>query len=386
VLYYNGEVFREKLAPAGVDFRALPEPLPTSRELAEALHEFINASLIISQMSGRLTRFLLEEFEREQPDLVIYDSVAMWGYIAARSHEIPNVCFITTFVLDGSQRALGLGTLARFFWNSLPHIPKLLRWRRSMAEEFGEENAGGITEYAELNIVFTSETFHPQNSFVDERFRFVGPSLDPALRDGAFPFAELEEGKRVYISLGTINHLDEAFYQATFAAFADYPAQFILSVGKNTDMAKLGQIPDNFIVRDYVPQLDVLQEVDLFITHGGMNSVHEGLYYGVPQIVVPHQFEQLLNGKRVAETGSGVLLGDRRPYGRVSPSELREALDEVLNTPSYRRNAAGIGQTLKEAGGFRRAVAEIEAYVGGKRSPEHLTFASPRASIQPVEN
>lgn len=363
VLYYNAEWFRDKVEPTGVTYRPLPEPLPTEREVSEALHELIDASDIISRMAPHLTRFLIGEFERERPDLVIYDSAAMWGYIAARTHNIPNICFVTTFVLEGSQGAVGLGTMLRFIVSILPRAPKLLLWRRGMAQEFGKENSGGITEFADLNVVFTSEAFHPENSFVDGRFRFVGPSLDPATRDGTFPFEQLRDGPKVYISLGTINHLDEAFYRAVFTAFADYPAQFILSAGKNTDVKQLGEIPDNFLVFNYVPQLEVLQCVDAFITHGGMNSVHEGLYYGVPEIAVPHHFEQLLNGKRVAQTGAGILLGDKRPYGRVTAEELRQSLDEILHNPQYRQNAERIGRTLKEAGGYLRAVEEIEAYI-----------------------
>lgn len=363
VYYYNAESFRAKVSPTGVHFRPLPEPLPTEREVSEALHEFINASLMLSRMSRPLAYYLIEEFGQNRPDLVIYDSAAMWGYIAARTHQILNICFVTTFVLDGSAGAIGLGTMARFIWSALPHVPKLLNWRRSMAREFGRENSGGITEYAAANIVFTSKEFHPQNSFIDGRFHFVGPAIDPTTRDGDFPFEQLHEGTKVYISLGTINHLDDTFYQASFAAFAHYPAQFILSAGKNTDISQLGGAPDNFLVYNYVPQLSILQQVDAFITHGGMNSVHEGLYYGVPEIVVPHQFEQLLNGKRVAQTKAGILLGDKRPYGRVTAQELRHALQQLLNTPLYRQNAQRIGKTLVNAGGYLRAVDEIENFI-----------------------
>ena len=364
VLYYNAESFRGKVAPTGVDFRSLPEPLPTEREVSEALHEFINAALIISGMSRHLTRYLITEFEQERPDLVIYDSVAMWGYIAARTHAIPNICSITTFVLDGSQGAIGFPTMMRFLWSILPQTPKLLKWRRSMAQEFGKDNSGGITEYADLNIVFTSKEFHPENSFIDDRFSFVGPAIDPSTRDGEFPFEQLADGTKIYISLGTINNLGDDFYQATFSAFADFPAQFILSVGQHTEIAQLGTAPQNFIVRNFVPQLEILPQVDAFITHGGMNSVHEGLYYGVPEVVVPQQFEQLLNGKRVAQTETGVLLGHKRPYGRVTVQELRQALNTVLNSPLYRQNAQIIGQTLKDAGGYIRAVEEIETFFG----------------------
>jgi MGT family glycosyltransferase len=362
VRYYNAAAFRAKLAPTGVDFIPLPEPLPTERELAEALHDFVNASLIISRVSRHLTRFLIDAFAEEPPDLVIYDSAAMWGYIAARTHAIPQLCFITTFVLDGSLKAIGLGTMARFFLSALPQVPRLLRWRRGMAREFGAENAGGITEYAGLNLVFTSREFHPPNSFIDDRFRFVGPILDPALRDGTFPFEQLRDGPRVYLSLGTINHLNLDFYRRAFAAFADHPAQFILAAGRNTDLNRLGPAPDNFFVRDYVPQLEILQQVDAFVTHGGMNSVHEGLYYGVPQVVVPTHFEQLLNGKRVLQTGSGILLRDQQP----AAARLREAVDRLLNIPAYRENAGRVGATLRDAGGVHRAVAEIETYLAAQ--------------------
>src|SRR5262245_23610426 len=95
VLYYNAEAFRAKVAPTGVSFRAYPEPMPTEREVTEALRQLIDASLIMSHMSEHLTPFMLGEIEREQPDLILYDTTAMWGYIAARTHHIPHICTIT---------------------------------------------------------------------------------------------------------------------------------------------------------------------------------------------------------------------------------------------------------------------------------------------------
>lgn len=373
VLYYNSESFRAKIEPTGVDFRPYPAALPSEREISEAMVEFINASLIMSRMGEILTPFVLNEMTREKPDLILYDSVSMAGYITARTLGIPHICLLTHFVLEGSH--IGFSHLARFMWSAVPHLPTLIGWKRRMKQRYGANIAGGITEYASRNIVFTSQDFHPANKFVDDRFRFVGPSINPATRNStssptdlmALPSVNSEtesEAALIYISLGTINHLDNAFYRAAFEAFGDYPARFILSAGKNTDMAQLGDIPANFTVRPSVPQLEILQRANAFITHGGMNSVHEGLYYGVPLVVVPHQFEQLLNGRRVAEMGAGLLLGSKAPYGRVTAAQLRAALDSVLTDPSYRENAARIGGSLKSAGGYARAADEIEAFIG----------------------
>lgn len=363
VLYYSSEEFRDKISATGVDFRPYIYYVPTSKEISERMKAMIDASMTLIEMSERHTAWTIAEMEREQPDLIIYDTTAMWGYIAARVLNIPSICSITHFVLEGSQSNLPFMALVRHVLSAIPKLPRIIKWKRGMASQFGKENVGGITEYADLNIVFTSQAFHPDNTFIDERFRFVGPALDVTVRENKDTFQITGERKAVYISLGTINNLNLDFYRTVFDAFADYPAQFILSVGKNTDIDILQPIPDNFEVYQYVPQLQVLQQVDAFITHGGMNSVHEGLYYGVPEIVVPQQMEQLLNGIRVQEVGAGILLGEKHPYGRVEADELRTALDSILNEPSYKQMAEYYGHTLREAGGYMQAVHEIETYI-----------------------
>jgi MGT family glycosyltransferase len=364
ILYYNAESFRDKLAHTGVDFRAFPEPMPSEKEMSAALHSLINASLLLSTLSRPLTHHLLQEFEQEKPEVVIYDSAAMWGYIAARCQEIPQICFVTTFVLDGLMHMLGARNLALFIWKSLPHAPRLLRWKRSMANEFGRENSGGITEYADLNIVFSSKAFHPENNSIDERFRFVGPSIDTTGRPADFPFDKLPEEKPcVYISLGTITNQNIDFYNTAFVAFAEYRAQFILSAGALTDLTQLSNVPDNFIVRNHVPQLQVLRRADVFVTHGGMNSVHEGLYFGVPQIVIPQQLEQYINGKRVVDAEAGLIPKGYRVSRQVSVEALRLALDQILSDPSYKTNAARLGETLRAAGGYEQAANDIEHFI-----------------------
>ena len=112
----------------------------------------------------------------------------------------------------------------------------------------------------------------------------------------------------------------------------------IMSIGNKTDIKDLEKIPENFKVYNYVPQLEVLKKVDLFITHGGMNSSSEGLYNGLPLIVVPQFADQFLIAERVTELGAGLpLIND------VNPSSIEKTVNEVLSKPSYRENAKKIG-------------------------------------------
>ncbi|MCA9911099.1 MAG: glycosyl transferase, partial [Anaerolineae bacterium] len=139
--------------------------------------------------------------------------------------------------------------------------------------------------------------------------------------------------------------------------------QFILSVGKRTDLAQLGAIPANFIVRNFVPQLEVLQRTDLFITHGGMNSVHESLWQGVPMIVIPQQAEQAFVAQQVVKHGAGIALGDKPPVGQVSAAELRAAVEEILgDLDAYRAATEPLRASFVAAGGYRRAAEAFMAY------------------------
>jgi MGT family glycosyltransferase len=130
-------------------------------------------------------------------------------------------------------------------------------------------------------------------------------------------------------------------------------------VGRAINIGDLGPVPRNFLVQAFVPQLDLLQKVDLFITHGGMNSVNEALYYGVPLIIVPRQIEQALNGRQVARHGAGVVLADSPPYGRLDPGLLRRTVDRIFADPAYRDNAGRLSRSFHEAGGYERAASVI---------------------------
>ena len=71
-----------------------------------------------------------------------------------------------------------------------------------------------------------------------------------------------------------------------------------MSIGKNINIKDLGDIPVNFNIYNHVPQLQVLKETDIFITHGGLNSINEGIILqNLPFIIIPIFFDQFGNDK-----------------------------------------------------------------------------------------
>ncbi len=90
----------------------------------------------------------------------------------------------------------------------------------------------------------------------------------------------------------------------TFAtALAPLGGTVIISTGQ-TDPDALGPLPADVLPRRFVPQPEVPARAALFVTHGGMNSVNEAMYAGVPMLVVPQGADQPMTAARVVELGT----------------------------------------------------------------------------------
>lgn len=104
-----------------------------------------------------------------------------------------------------------------------------------------------------------------------------------------------------------------------------------------------------------MPQLEVLQYAHVFVTHGGMNSSSEALYYGVPLVVIPVTGDQPLVAKRVTEVGAGIRLNRKE----LTSELLRETVEKVIDDVTFKENSRKVGESLRNAGGYNRAVDEI---------------------------
>ena len=105
--------------------------------------------------------------------------------------------------------------------------------------------------------------------------------------------------------MGTVNQNRE-FYRNCIHSLGKTDWQVILSMGTNTE--QYNDLPGNIQVYESVDQMAVLSIADAFITHCGMNSASEGLYYQVPLVLFPQTPEQGAVARRVEELGAGIRL------------------------------------------------------------------------------
>lgn len=372
VIYYALEEFEPAIIRTGASFRSYGEkfPIHPSRLDQKLFESTFGTVYTLLEASQFVLDNLLEEIKAHQPDYLVHDAFIPWGTYLTRILKVPSISSISNIAMDrkvtSTVPSVTFGTLRDLFLTERNYVKRSQELLTNLSERYPVrkpqnpfELFGVFQNYEELNLVYTSRMFQPfADNFDPQNFKFVGPSLLPRPEAPVFPFEALTGKPLIYISLGTIYNARPEFYRACFKAFGATAWQVVMAVGSQVSKELLGQAPGNFIIREVVPQLEVLKRASLFITHGGMNSVSEALYNNVPMVVLPQSADQPWIGKRVAELGAGQMLLKRK----VSPSHLRQAAEKVLSQPSYVQAATLIGNSLRLAGGYQKAVDEIEAY------------------------
>ncbi|HET6865775.1 MAG TPA: glycosyltransferase [Solirubrobacteraceae bacterium] len=157
----------------------------------------------------------------------------------------------------------------------------------------------------------------------------------------------------IYVTFGTVlGHLAEAVgvYRCALDAIAGLPARVLMTVGRTTEVADLGSIPDNARVEQWVPQHAILPRAALVVCHGGSGTTMGALATGVPLVMCPLFADQPRNAKAIERAGAGVVLpsgqGALRSLGPEHVAPLRASIERVLGDPAYRRAAEQIAAEI----------------------------------------
>ena len=376
VIYYAGEDSRQQFESLGATFRTY-SPFFEYQHSAAMAKDLGTAAFMMIDHAERALTGLVEAMEKDKPDYILYDSCCMFGKYLAQRLGIPGICLVTTIVSSPVLLMSDPVLLGKVIIDVLTMSPRVLEARRRLIDLLSAVGLKyrNIIHHAfdmflnegDLNIVFLGSASQPMPKLLKSHFKLVGASI-PEARDPPmeFPAGWGSTHPLVYVSLGTVNNLKHEFYRNCLEAFGDMPCKVIMSVGKHVDISSLGRLPANFLVRNRVPQLEVLKRAQVFVSHGGMNSINESTYFGVPLVMVPQQFEQAFNARRICRQGAGLMLKS----SKLTPGTLRSAVQTILADARYKENADRLSRDIRGLGGHLRAADEVLRFVHGSARPE----------------
>ncbi|GAB1288095.1 2-hydroxyacylsphingosine 1-beta-galactosyltransferase [Apodemus speciosus] len=194
----------------------------------------------------------------------------------------------------------------------------------------------------------------------DVALEFPRPTLPNVVYVGGIltrPASPLPEDLQRWVN-GAQEH---GFVLVSFGAGVKYLSEDIA----NKLAGALGRLPQKVIWRfsgtkpknlgnntkliEWLPQNDLLghSNIRAFLSHGGLNSIFETMYHGVPVVGIPLFGDHYDTMTRVQAKGMGILL----EWNTVTEGELYDALVKVINNPSYRQRAQKLSEIHKDQPG-----------------------------------
>lgn len=330
-IFYGIEEHREIIEKTGSTFRLIrdfPVKCVTGDPLVENKHPFIGLLYGMISISDRILIDLIDDYERDRPHLIIYDTIALHAkylllILKERfSKKLTNtppplsVHFSTTFAsYPGIYPTL----------NELQHLQKPDIWfhlhrvvlffmqlKLNWKYGIGVYDSVGflLNPVDDLVIVTCFPEFQPKADLFDSRFKFVGSCVSERVRKVQIDDERLnqllvsssDKSKLVYASLGTVFNNNFYIYEEIIDAVRQLNTirsdlEVVISTGQviyEKYQIKIKQegysLPPNVLLLPFVPQIEVLKKASVFISHGGMNSAIEAIQYSVPSILIPLRY------------------------------------------------------------------------------------------------
>ena len=302
---------------------------------------------------------LLAAHGDDPPDLVLHDTGAIAGPVAAARWGVPAVQLSPTFVAwDGWERDPEdpLATL-----RGTPAFARLHDAVAAWLAECGVRLRPADLVRSEHTVLVVPRAMQPHVDRVAPGVTFAGACFDEGrLADdewrppaGARPVA--------YVAFGTAYAAAAGIHRACIAALA---GRFHVVIGGvRSHPAALGPLPAGVELHRSVPQLAVLRHARVFVTHAGMGSTVEALWQGVPTVAIPRSMDQFANAARLEAIGAGM----RLDVEHATPAAVRAAVERVTSHPAVTARVAALRDEVRGEGGAGAAADAIEEALAERR-------------------
>lgn len=369
ITYFITPGYREQVESAGAAFRPIPNVTDdyfNGPKLNGSSPQY--AAYTLMTKTEEILPELIETARDLAPDYVLFDGMCPWGYFLARVLQVPAVASLSLLQFPKPDLKMFLDpVMRRLFLSVLTQDPGKMavaaRISKQLGKRYGVPPLGPaelLNAFGDLSLSYTSAAFQPGADTVHPSVRFIGRSNPDTPEFPPGFFDRVGERPLVYISLGSLINDNKRFFLDCIDGFSGRREHVMISTGWRFRAEDFDGLPENVEVLAWVPQAAVLKRAALFISHGGFNSIHDALFYGVPLLLIPQQDEQAVNAARVVELGAGLTLTG----GSITSSRLVSFAERLLQEASYKTQAGLLGESLRSAGGIPRAADEVEALLG----------------------
>jgi len=367
VTYFTTEDFRKVIEPTGAKFVPMKSWMAENDKHNESKEEKKdgqedNVAAVVPFLflneAGAFIEDVLNVLREDRPDAILHDFAGIAGTMAADILGIPNVMLYTSYPSNGSY------SVAASF-EGIPADHPLRIAADQIADGYVEKYGCRKMTVKEifdgqgdLNLVMMQKRLVPNYETFDDSFVFTGVQIGKRSTFGTWQAPD--NGKHLlYSSLGTAFNNWPEYYPILFDAVRDLDINVFAALGA-IDPESLTDVPANVELGKMVPQLDILSQASVFITHAGMGGTGESIYYGVPMIAIPQMDEQAITARQIERNGLGFALLDKEA---ITSETLREKIQILLNDSSYKETVNEFSADMKALGGAKASVNALISFL-----------------------
>ena len=358
VTYFTTEDFRNIIEPTGAKFVPVHSWMAQQKDGQDSGAKDDNVAATVPFLflneAGAYIDDVMAVLREDRPDAVMHDFAGIAGTMAADMLKVPNIMIYTSYPSNDTY------SVAESF-EGVPADHPLRMAARQIAQDYVEKYGCRLMTVKEifdgqgdLNLVMMQKRLVPNYESFDDRFVFTGVQIGKRTAFGNWKAPD--NGKPLlYSSLGTAFNNWPEYYPILFDAVRGLDINVFAALG-GIKPESLKDIPANVEVGQMVPQLDILPQASVFITHAGMGGTGEAIYYGVPMIAIPQMDEQAITARQIEKTGLGVAFLDKNS---ITSEALKAAIVKLLEDESYRSTAREFSEDMKSLGGAKASADAI---------------------------
>ena len=309
--------------------------------IISAYHQLSASIDLINLVSDQL----LEEWQKNRPDIVITDFITLSGGLVANQLGIPWISTMATqFAIETTDGPPcffgGLGSpknrwqvSVQFLGRKATRLVKrivsfsfrdsLKRYNFKLYNQLGHE-----TIYSPYSILGIGMKEVELKKGFPEHYKWVGPSgaSVEAGEDYPLDLSPFMERKKVLMTCGTqlAWAKENLIYQATQLAKAHPDCHFFVTRGVGGESFQCENLMENLSVVSYLPYKEYIPQMDYVIHHGGAGIFYQCIIYGKPALILPHDYDQFDYAVRGVE--AGIAFTAKRDNSKV----IGQAFDSLL--------------------------------------------------------
>lgn len=310
-------------------------------------------------LAARTLSAVIPIYEKQRPDVIVYDSRSFAGRILAARSGVPAIRTDPCFAYDKENIARQAGPL---------HRGLVMEHARTL-DLFLERNGipgGDFLFYREsLNIYLYPRIFQLEGNAFDETCFYAGCCAGEQPYEGRWNARNAGGLPIILVAASSTYVQDAEYYRSIISALLGLKAHVVMSIGDDKDPAYFDPLPPHFEIIQNVSHDQVLSHARILICLGGMLASVEAAYYGVPMIVI-----DIANLDAGMYAANAVRLGFARAVRKTDSfeKELRESVIEVICDEHMLNRARCLQRIVREEGGGSEEVTDrIEEFVEIRR-------------------